>query len=66
MLFFLQIWNHNILKDTYMGKHIFMGTEDLRDSIQTVDLKGRGKQGDQQRPGKLIVMITQSRNFNAI
>ncbi|CAC5360721.1 CAPN5 [Mytilus coruscus] len=62
----IQIWNHNILKDTYMGKHVFMSTDDMKDSIVSVDLVGRGKQGDQQRPGKLTVMITQSRNFSAI
>ncbi|XP_052104854.1 calpain-5-like [Mytilus californianus] len=62
----IQIWNHNILKDTYMGKHVFMSTDDMKDSIVSVDLVGQGKQGDQQRPGKLTVMITQSRNFSAI
>jgi hypothetical protein len=49
-----------------MGKHVFMSTEDMKDKILSVDLVGRGKQGDQQRPGKLTVMITQSRNFQAI
>jgi hypothetical protein len=39
-----------------MGKHVFMSTEDMKDKILSVDLVGRGKQGDQQRPGNISLM----------
>ncbi|XP_045199572.2 calpain-5-like [Mercenaria mercenaria] len=62
----VQIWNSNILKDTYMGKHLFISADECTRSIQSVGLVGRGKQGDQIRSGKLIVEITQTKTLDAI
>ncbi|XP_052783914.1 calpain-5-like [Mya arenaria] len=62
----VQIWNSNIIKDTYMGKHLFISADECTRSIQTVGLVGRGRQGDQVRSGKLIVEITQSKTLSAI
>ncbi|XP_048745136.2 calpain-5-like isoform X2 [Ostrea edulis] len=61
----VQIWNSNVIKDSYLGKHVFTSTADFNDNVQTVELVGRGKNGE-KKPGKLYVKITQSRNFLAV
>ncbi|KAK6194889.1 hypothetical protein SNE40_000425 [Patella caerulea] len=62
----VQIWNANLLRDSYMGKHIFLSTDELNGQQQEVDLVGRKKESNQTRPGKLIVQITQSRTLTAV
>ncbi|KAL3848425.1 hypothetical protein ACJMK2_019283 [Sinanodonta woodiana] len=62
----VQIWNNNVLRDKYMGKHLFISSDDCVNSIQQVDLVGRGKEGNQQRSGKLTVQMTQTKNLLAL
>ncbi|KAJ8310510.1 hypothetical protein KUTeg_012375 [Tegillarca granosa] len=62
----IQIWNSNVLRDQYMGKHVFMSTDEMRDSMKAVDLYGRKGESNQVRPGKLYIQITQSRNLTSI
>lgn len=62
----IQIWNHNIIKDSYLGKHLFLASDECTRKVESVGLVGRGKQGDQARSGKLIVEITQTQNFTMI
>ena len=61
-----QIWNSNVIKDTYMGKHLFLSAEDCTRKIESVGLVGRGRDGDKAKAGKLVVEITQSRNMALI
>lgn len=49
-----------------MGKHVFTSIDECDGSIHQVDLFGRGKEGDIQRPGKLIVEITTKRELASI
>lgn len=58
----IQIWNSNVIKDSYMGKHIFMSADECNRRVESVSLVGRGKD-TVQKPGKLVVEITQSRNM---
>ena len=62
----MQIWNNNVLRDQYMGKHVFMSTDDFHNSAQEVNLFGRKNESATQRPGKLLVYITQSRQLTSI
>ena len=62
ILSLFQIWNSNVIKDSYMGKHIFMSADECNRRVESVSLVGRGKD-TVQKPGKLIVEITQSRNM---
>lgn len=62
----IQIWNSNMLRDQYMGKHVFTSIDECDGSMHQVDLFGRGKEGDIQRPGKLIVEITTKRELASI
>ncbi|KAL4219876.1 Calpain-5 [Mactra antiquata] len=62
----IQIWNNNILKDSYMGKHLFISADECTRQVQKVGLVGRGKQGDQVRSGQLVVEITQTKTLTAI
>ncbi|KAK3094770.1 hypothetical protein FSP39_005995 [Pinctada imbricata] len=61
----IQIWNHNILKDQYLGRHVFVSADECKDKIMAVDLVGKGRNMEKM-PGKLYVQITQSKNFNSI
>lgn len=61
----IQIWNSNVIRDSYLGKHVFTSTADFIDNIQTVELVGRGKNGE-KKPGKLYIKVTQSRNLLAV
>lgn len=61
----LQLWNSNIIKDTYMGKHCFLSADECHNKIHTVGLKGRGKAGT-VAPGQVYVRITQVRNTTTI
>lgn len=61
----IQIWNSNVIRDSYLGKHVFTSTADFMDNIQTVELVGRGKNGE-KKPGKLYIKVTQSRNLLAV
>lgn len=58
----VQIWNSNPIKDDFMGKHIFQATEDQVDKTYEVALLAR-KSGDGNKPGKLYVQITTSRDL---
>lgn len=62
----IQIWNKNIIKDQYMGKHVFTSTDECRDKISTVGLVQRGRQGDKAANGQLYVQITQTKNVTAV
>ncbi|XP_029633100.1 calpain-5-like [Octopus sinensis] len=62
----VQIWNNNLLKDEYMGKHVFTTIDECDRTIKEVELFGRGKEGDIQRPGKLLIEITNKTDFMAI
>ncbi|GAB1600396.1 calpain-5-like [Argonauta hians] len=62
----VQIWNNNMLKDEYMGKHVFNTYEECERTIKEVELFGRGKEGNVQRPGKLVVEITNKSDFFSI
>ena len=55
-----------MIKDTYMGKHLFLSADECTRKIETVNLVGRGRDGDKQKPGSLMVEITQSRNMALI
>ena len=61
----LQIWNHNVIRDQYLGKHVFMNSNECKDTVESVDLVGRGK-NNEKLPGKLYVQITQSRTLTSI
>ncbi|XP_061192962.1 calpain-5-like [Saccostrea echinata] len=61
----IQIWNSNVIRDSYLGKHVFTSTADFNDNIQSLELVGRGKNGE-KKPGKLVIKITQSRNLLAV
>lgn len=61
----IQIWNSNVIKDSYMGKHIFLSADEFTRRVESVSLVGRGKD-TAQKPGKVIVEITQSKNMMLI
>ncbi|KAK7090807.1 calpain-5-like [Littorina saxatilis] len=62
----VQIWNHNVIRDQYMGKHVFLSTDDFRNSAQEVDLYGRKGESQTVQPGKLMVHITQTRDLSSL
>ncbi|XP_041352428.1 calpain-5-like [Gigantopelta aegis] len=62
----IQIWNSNVLRDQYMGKHVFMNADETNTIAQEVGLVGRKKESSQPRQGKLLVQITQSSNLMQI
>ncbi|KAL8625595.1 hypothetical protein ACOMHN_014683 [Nucella lapillus] len=62
----IQIWNNNVLRDQYMGKHVFLSTEDFHNSAQEVNLFGRKNESAVQKAGKLLVYITQTRQMATI
>lgn len=63
---FFQIWNNNILRDSYMGKHLFISADECTRQVQSVGLVGRGREGDQAKAGKLTVEITQTKTLTSI
>ncbi|ESP04935.1 hypothetical protein LOTGIDRAFT_205978 [Lottia gigantea] len=62
----VQIWNANMVRDTYMGKHIFTATDEMNGVQKEVTLVGRKKEQNAPREGKLIVQITQSRTLTTV
>ena len=54
-----------MIKDSYMGKHIFLSADEFTRRVESVSLVGRGKD-TAQKPGKVIVEITQSKNMMLI
>ena len=48
-----------------MGKHIFMSGDECTRRVESVSLVGRGKD-TVQKPGKVLVEITQSKNMMLI
>ena len=61
-----KIWNNNILRDSYMGKHLFISGDECMRQVQSVGLVGRGREGDQAKAGKVTVEITQSKTMTTI
>lgn len=43
-----------------------MTSDESQNTGKEVELVGRGKEGDQKKPGKLIIRYTQTRNLNAL
>ncbi|XP_071086234.1 calpain-5-like [Haliotis cracherodii] len=62
----IQIWNNNLLRDEYMGKHVFMSADECSHATQEVGLIGRKKEQGAARPGKVRVEITQSKTLTSI
>ncbi|XP_064615134.1 LOW QUALITY PROTEIN: calpain-5-like [Liolophura sinensis] len=62
----IQVWNHNIIKDEYMGKHVLMGSDECSAKMVEVDLFGRKNESNVKKPGKLILEITSSRNLTLL
>ncbi|XP_076435379.1 calpain-5-like [Babylonia areolata] len=62
----IQIWNSNVIRDTYLGKHVFMSTDDFYNQTFEVSLSGRKKDVAANRPGKLVLQVTQSRHLTVV
>ncbi|CAH1781191.1 unnamed protein product [Owenia fusiformis] len=52
------IWNSNVIKDDYMGKHIFLARDNSEGKVLEVDLQGPKKQNNEKRPGKMWVEMS--------
>lgn len=61
-----QIWNNNVLRDQFMGKHVFLSADDMQAQVLEVDLFGRKSESTVQKPGKLYLLITQSRQLLSV
>lgn len=63
----IEVWNNNVLRDQFMGQHVYMATDDIHNQTLQVPLYGRGKdEATVQRPGQLFLIITQSRQLMSI
>ncbi|PVD18725.1 hypothetical protein C0Q70_21276 [Pomacea canaliculata] len=62
----IQIWNNNVLRDQFMGKHVFLSADDMQAQVLEVDLFGRKSESTVQKPGKLYLLITQSRQLLSV
>lgn len=61
-----QIWNNNILRDEFMGQYAYLSTDESKNQAQEVGLMGRKSESNTNRPGKLMIVVTQSRDLVSI
>ncbi|CAG5114859.1 unnamed protein product [Candidula unifasciata] len=62
----IEIWNNNILRDDFMGKFLYVATDECKNQALEVALAGRKPETDAVRPGKLTIVVTQSRNLLSV
>uniref|UniRef100_A0A0B7B7Z1 Calpain catalytic domain-containing protein n=1 Tax=Arion vulgaris TaxID=1028688 RepID=A0A0B7B7Z1_9EUPU len=62
----IQIWNNNIIKDNFMGKLVFASTDDFKNQGSEHGLTDRKNESNTTRPGKLAIIVTQSRSLMSI
>ncbi|XP_035828504.1 calpain-5 [Aplysia californica] len=62
----VQIWNSNVLRDDYMGKHVFIATDECKGKAVEVGLVGRKNESNTNKPGQLVVVITQTRDLTSV
>ncbi|XP_076323559.1 calpain-5-like isoform X1 [Tachypleus tridentatus] len=53
----VQVWNSNIVMDSYMGKAIFMAPLSTETVIHEADLFGRKNEKGVKKPGKVVVEL---------
>ncbi|XP_071950626.1 calpain-5-like [Antedon mediterranea] len=54
----VEIWNHNLVKDTFMGQAIFMAQSGGEAKHHVAPLKDRGRKGQDPKQGNVSVVIT--------
>ncbi|XP_033124994.1 calpain-5-like [Anneissia japonica] len=54
----VEIWNHNLVKDTFMGQAIFMAQSSSEAKHHVAPLKDRGRKGQDAKQGNVSVVIT--------
>ena len=54
----IQVWNYNLIKDSYMGKATFPCPITNDKKTYTADLFGRWREKGQQKPGKVTIEAT--------
>ena len=53
------MWNHNLVRDTHLGRHMLNASGEVKEKIMEVDLYDK-KKGDQKVPGKLFLLVSSS------
>ena len=54
----VQVWNHNLIKDSYMGKATFPCPVTNDKKVYTADLQGRWREKGMPKPGKVTIEAT--------
>ena len=54
----VQVWNYNLIKDSYMGKALFPCPVTNDKKVYTADLQGRWREKGMAKPGKVTIEAT--------
>ena len=54
----VQVWNYNLIKDSYMGKALFPCPVTNDRKVYTADLQGRWREKGMAKPGKVTIEAT--------
>ncbi|KAF2974937.1 hypothetical protein EK904_007030, partial [Melospiza melodia maxima] len=56
----VQIWNHNLISDEFLGQVVLTGDPSDRQSVHTLHLQDRGNRRSNDLPGTIAVMLLSS------
>ncbi|GFN79965.1 calpain-5 [Plakobranchus ocellatus] len=62
----IQIWNNNILRDEFMGRHLLESSNECKMQALEVGLMGRKAENNTVKPGKVTIIVTQSRQLMSV
>ena len=60
-----QIWNSNVIKDTFMGQATLMAPPDPQPKQHVLPLHGRGRDSEETMPGTVTLVVTSSEDLTA-
>ena len=62
----VQVWNHNVVKDQFMGQAIFMAQAKGQPEHNVAVLKKRGRDSEEAAGGNLSVVITTTEDLRSL
>ncbi|XP_071484579.1 calpain-5-like [Diadema antillarum] len=62
----IEVWNHNVVKDTFMGQAIFMAQNKGQPENNVAVLKKRGRDSEDAAGGNISVVITTTDDLRAL
>jgi len=60
LVLFLQIWNHNLISDEFLGQVALKGDPGEQQSVRTLHLQDRGNRRSNDLPGTIAVRMLSS------